>query len=227
MMDCDALGALRRSSLFSLLPQADLALLANGAVRVDLIENTILFHTGEEAGRIWVIVSGEVMLLSKAPAGLIRLGPGDTAGEEAALMHTCHTATARVTLPGTAFSLPAAALTSYLEANFQVAIAMISAMAGYLRAQVREITDLKIQSTAERLAGYLVSLAGDATGRTVVRLPCEKRHLADHLGMDPATLSRAFAKLRDKGVTANRSDKVVIGDVAALRSFGDCAALSA
>ena len=101
---------------------------------------------------------------------------------------------------------------------------MIAAMSGLLRDQVKEITELKMQSTAERLAGYLAALAGAETmGRKVVRLPCEKRLLADQLGMDPATLSRAFAKLREKGVEASRTDKVVIADVDALRRFGDCA----
>ncbi|MBX9634836.1 MAG: helix-turn-helix domain-containing protein, partial [Magnetospirillum sp.] len=98
---------------------------------------------------------------------------------------------------------------------------MIATMAGSLRGQIKEITELKLQSTTERLASYLATLAGDVTGHAVVRLPFEKRLLAERLGMEPATLSRAFAKLREVGVETGRGDRVEIADVAELRRMGE------
>jgi CRP/FNR family transcriptional activator FtrB len=225
-MGSEALVALRRSPLFAMVPPADLCELLGASETIGLDEDAIIHREGDAPDRFYLLLSGEAALIP-APCGIIRLGPGEIVGIEAVLTNCAHANTARAVTQVSAVAIDGEALRAYLEGHFDVTIAMISAMAAYLREQVREITELKMQSTAERLASYLVSLAGDATGRIVVRLPCEKRHLADHLGMDPATLSRAFAKLRDKGVTANRTDKVVITDVAILRSFGECAAIPA
>ena len=41
------------------------------------------------------------------------------------------------------------------------------------------------------------------------------------LGMEPATLSRAFAKLRELGVETGRGDRVEIADVDALRDLAE------
>lgn len=226
-MDSDTLGAMRRSLLFSAVPAGDFAILLDGHDTLALEDGEVVFAEGTPADFLFVVLSGDILLDPSAAAPQLRLSAGDTAGEEAVLTGTPHAVTARAAGPASVLALPAGTLMTYLESHFDVAIAMISAMAGHLREQVREITELKMQSTAERLASYLLALAGEATGRAVVRLPYEKRHLADHLGMDPATLSRAFAKLRDKGVVASRTDKVEIADVAKLRTYGDCAAFTA
>lgn len=224
-MTTDARGALRRSPLFAAFPAADVPeLLAHHRV-VELEDGAPLFTEGDTADTLFLVVDGEVALVSAA--GILRLGPGETVDEEAVLTAAPHGGTARAAGRTLLVALPAARLTAYLEAHFDVTIAMISAMAGSLRDKVREITELKMQSTAERLAGYLLTLAGESEGRAVVHLPFEKRLLADHLGMDPATLSRAFAKLRDLGVTAGRTDKVEIADMAVLRDYGDCTAFTA
>ena len=222
-MNSEAQGILRLCPLFSRLPQSGLDALAAASRLRDLAEGEAL--AGEGVSCVFVVVSGEVVI--KAGGTASRLGPGESLGEDVVLGRQPAMASAFASLPSRVLEVPGAAVIDYLEAHFDVAIQLISVLATQLREQVREITDLKMQSTAERLAGFLVGLAGEVTGRAVVRLPCEKRQLADHLGMDPATLSRAFAKLRDKGVSASRSDKVEISDVGRLRNYGDCATLQA
>ncbi|OAN51091.1 protein kinase [Paramagnetospirillum marisnigri] len=224
-MGSDAISALRKNQLFAPLPQAELAQLLDGHRVMSFAEGAELFSEGDRAEHLFLILSGQVTLVPSASTGAtaatIRLIEGDTAGEEAVLTGMPYCATARALSPTSVMAIPAATLMTHLERHFETAIGMISAMATHLRDRVREITELKMQSTAERLAGFLLTLAGPATGRAVVRLPYEKRHLADHLGMDPATLSRAFAKLRDSGVVASRTDKVEIADVTRLRSYGN------
>ncbi len=226
-MNSDTLCAMRRSLLFSAVPASDMAALLEGRSTQACQDGDAIFAEGNHADFLYFILSGEVVLETSGTSPQFRLLAGDTVGEEAVLTGTPHSATARAAGPVTLLAIPSGSLIAYLEAHFEVAIAMISGMAGDLREKVREITELKMQSTAERLASYLLTLAGDATGKAVVRLPYEKRHLADHLGMDPATLSRAFAKLRDKGVVASRTDKIEIADVATLRTYGDCASFTA
>lgn len=230
-MNSGAASALKKNPLFAALPLSEINTLLDGHDVLQFAEGSELFHEAETARQLFLILEGEVVLLPSAsaagsPLPMVQLAAGDTAGEEAVLTGMPYCATARAASPTTVIAIPAQTLMGYLEAHFDVAIAMISNMAAHLRDQVKEITELKMQSTAERLASFLLTLAGTATGHTVVRLPYEKRLLADHLGMDPATLSRAFAKLRDKGVVASRTDKVEIADVARLRSYGDGAAIT-
>lgn len=224
-MSSETLDALRAHPLFGALPAVELtAILDDPEVRV-FAEGETLFLQGEPAQRLFVIMQGMVELVierpGQAPEVLARLVEGETVGADALLPGGRHAATARVADPTLAAVISAAGLSTRLEANFDLALAMLAEMAGSLRGQIKEITELKLQSTTERLASYLAALAGDCDGRIVVRLPCEKRLLADRLGMEPATLSRAFAKLRELGVETGRGDRVEIADVDALRDLAE------
>lgn len=228
-MNSDAMGVLKKSRLFAPLPLAELTLLSQDHQVKEFAGGAELFHEGGRAEFLFLILTGEVIMVGSAPGprmGSIRLAQGDTAGEEAVLCQMPYLATARALSRTSVLAIPAGRLMGHLECHFESAIVMISAMATHLHDRVREITELKMQSTAERLAGFLLTLTGVANGRTVVRLPFDKRYLADHLGMDPATLSRAFAKLREKGVATDRTGKVIIEDVAWLRRYGSGAAIS-
>jgi CRP/FNR family transcriptional activator FtrB len=217
-----AIRLARGNALLSAIPGADLPQLLDGGPAVTLAPGEKLVAMGEAARHLWLILDGDIYLGAPGATG-IALGPGDTVGEEAAILDQPHAYDAQALSDSVLAAVDAGALRAYLESHFQVAIAMISSLSSLLRQRVKEITELKMQSTTERLAGFLLDLAGDAKGPIVVNLPFEKRHLAVHLGMDPATLSRAFAKLRDQGVEAGRSDKVTISDVGLLRRMGDFA----
>lgn len=224
-MSSEALDALHTHPLFGALPAADLAAILDEAETLVFAEGENLFCQGEEARRLFVIMQGMVELViqppGQGPAVLARLTEGETVGADALMPGGRHAATARVAEPTLAAVVSGDRLTQHLDGNFDLALTMLAEMAGSLRGQIKEITELKLQSTTERLASYLAVLAGDAEGRAVVRLPCEKRLLADRLGMEPATLSRAFAKLRDLGVETGRGDRVEIADVDALRALAE------
>jgi hypothetical protein len=83
----------------------------------------------------------------------------------------------------------------------------------------REICQLKLQSSAQRLAEFLLGLINDPA-ETPARfvLPFEKQFLAGKIGCSQENLSRAFATLRKLGVETQRG-VVVLKDVPALRRF--------
>jgi CRP-like cAMP-binding protein len=224
-MSSEALDALRTHPLFGALSAADLAAVVDDPETMVFAEGETLFRQDEDARRLFVILQGMVELViqppGQGPAVLARLAEGETVGADALMPGGRHAATARVAEPTLAVIVAGDRLMRRLDGNFDLTLAMLAEMAGSLRGQVKEITELKLQSTTERLASYLAALAGDAEGRTMVRLPCEKRLLADRLGMEPATLSRAFAKLRDLGVETGRGDRVDIADVDALRTLAE------
>lgn len=224
-MSSDALDALRAHPLFGALSPADLAAVQDDPATSVFAEGEVLFSQGDDARRLYVIMRGLVELMierpGRPPEVLARLADGETVGADALLPDGRHATTARVAEPTLVAVVAASRLMAHLDGHFDLALSMLAEMAGSLRGQIKEITELKLQSTTERLASYLVALAGPATGQTVVRLPFEKRLLADRLGMEPATLSRAFAKLREMGVETGRGDRVNIADVDALREMAE------
>jgi len=80
---------------------------------------------------------------------------------------------------------------------------------------------LKWHTTAQRLAGYLLSLIKEPSvdpARFV--LPYEKRLLAAKLGCTKESMSRLFDTLRPIGVTT-RDKSVVVRSVSALREYAE------
>lgn len=224
-MNSDALDALSIHPLFAAVPPDDLPGVVDTPETALFAEGETLFRQGDQARTLFLILRGMVELAIERPCHppevLARLGDGETVGADSILPGSFHAATARAVEPTLAVVVRAEKLTGFLDANFDYALRMIAEMAGSLRGQIKEITELKLQSTTERLASYLVELTGAATGHAVVRLPFEKRLLADRLGMEPATLSRAFAKLREWGVETGRGDRVEITDVAVLKRLAE------
>jgi CRP-like cAMP-binding protein len=87
-----------------------------------------------------------------------------------------------------------------------------------IREQTRELCSMKLRSSVQRLAGFLLGLVEDpemSPARFV--LPYEKRFLAAKIGCTQENLSRAFAVLRPLGVETQRG-VVVLSDVPSLRA---------
>ena len=223
----DAIATLRRHPVFASVPKAALPGLLDGVPIRDHLPGQCLFVQGEPASRLFVVVAGQVELTmcrpDHAPEVLAHLSADAAVGADALIRGSLHAATARAVGTCRTAVVVGAALTAYLDDHFDLTLAMIAEMAGSQHGQVRENTALKLQSTTERLASYLSGLAAGnrADGAIEVRLPCEKRLLAERLGMEPATLSRAFAKLREIGVESGRGDRVAIADLAELRRLGE------
>jgi CRP/FNR family transcriptional activator FtrB len=83
---------------------------------------------------------------------------------------------------------------------------------------VSQITRLKQNSTAQRLAGFLLGLTEASSSPAVVRT-YDKRLAAESLGMTAESLSRSLARLGELGVESRADNAVAIRDVAALRTF--------
>lgn len=77
--------------------------------------------------------------------------------------------------------------------------AIVAELAQCYRAVVKNTKDLKLRTSLERLANYLLRQQ-ERTGSLEFDLTMEKRRLASFLGMTPENLSRAFKGLEPYGV---------------------------
>ena len=98
------------------------------------------------------------------------------------------------------------------------AVSVLSATFAHLHGLVGQVEALKAQTGAQRVAEFLLELSPCAAGPCTVTLPYDKVLIAGRLGMKPESLSRAFAKLREHGVTV-RQNHAEIADVEALRDY--------
>jgi CRP/FNR family transcriptional activator FtrB len=78
--------------------------------------------------------------------------------------------------------------------------------------------DLKLRTSLERLANYLLRQQKRAGGQAAFDLDFEKRRLASVLGMTPENLSRAFKGLMPYGV-AVEGMRITIKDQRDLERF--------
>ena len=106
-----------------------------------------------------------------------------------------------------------------MEHEPSLAAALMRVEAQSFRALVRQVCDLKLRTTAQRLGCYLLSISKEkAANATAMRLPFDKRLLAARLGCRQENLSRAFAALRGFGVETHGA-RVILHDIAKLRDY--------
>lgn len=113
--------------------------------------------------------------------------------------------------------LPSQDVRSVFAADGAFARSIVTELARCYRGMVRNTKDLKLRTSLERLANYLLR-HDESSGSDGFDLKIEKRRLASFLGMTPENLSRAFKALERHGVQVSGS-RIVIGDPSGLARF--------
>lgn len=183
-----------------------------------------IFLQGEQASAIYIVAEGWVKLYRIAPSGAEAVvgvfTKGRSFGEAVAFRHDVYPVAAEAVTDCHLIRIEADAFLRLLRDNPEVAILMLSATYVHLQSLVMQVEALKAQTGAQRVAEFLLELAPCQVGGCDVVLPYDKVLIAGRLGMKPESLSRAFVRLRDEGVTI-RQNRAVIDDVIALRAFAD------
>jgi len=102
--------------------------------------------------------------------------------------------------------------------------AIVTELAQCYRTVIKNTKDLKLRSSLERLANYLLRQQKREGAINAFDLRMEKRRLASFLGMTPENLSRAFKGLQPYGVTV-AGNRITISDKADLERLAKPSAL--
>ena len=186
-------------------------------------EGSILCREGDATDELFVILDGQVAVLAQAANGTSAvvevLDAGATIGLSAALANLPRLMTARVVRASRILAINARGLQALVAQEPQLVTTLLRAEAEGFKALVQQVCDLKLRTTAQRLAVYLLSLSPEKAGNTTaLRLPFDKRLLAARLGCRQENLSRAFAALRNLGVETHGA-RVILHDIARLRDY--------
>ncbi|MDA8230531.1 MAG: cyclic nucleotide-binding domain-containing protein [Magnetospirillum sp.] len=222
MFDTDIPPELRATPLFSGLADKDLRELLDGAVIIACPRDHGLYAAGDPVETFYVVLDGHVELSTEREGrrSVVEVArKGTVLGDAALFGGRRFLMSARVIAGARLLSIPAAPFLDKLETRFDIILHMLSAMSVRLRMQVRQIAELKLKTTAQRLGSFILSLTQASSGAAVIRFPYDKKLVAEELGMKPESLSRALARLAAVEVRSLPDNAVSIADVGRLRRF--------
>jgi CRP-like cAMP-binding protein len=217
------LEALRSLPLLADLPAKDLAALDHSADLVRFGPDETLFEAGNQLSELNYLLIGQIGATGPQSADdntlVDILLPVRPLCLPAVLLGLPAPVGAYTLTAGRLITLPAYRLQEMIRSNPGLARSFLDGALQEAHEQAQDIRSLKLQSSPQRLAAYLLGLIKDpneSPARFV--LPFEKRRLAAKIGCKEENLSRAFAALRKMGVVTQRST-VIARDVPALRAF--------
>ncbi len=198
--------------------------------QLDRISQVVNAHQGELLCRqgampnlLYIVLAGLVALSSTAPDGSTAVIEVLSAGRDFVLASVMAALpcmqSAYAVQPARLLTIEARPFRSIVEHEPVLAACLLRSLSRECRDLVRQIRDLKVRTTARRLACYLLALVPDPSiGEAELRLPFEKGLLAARLGCRQENLSRAFAALRRLGVET-RGASVTLHDIPRLTAY--------
>lgn len=181
---------------------------------------TLLYHQGYAANAVHVVVEGWVKVFRMGASGaetIIRVaGAGDVLGDEDLLAQQGYQTCAEAISVVRVVVLRGDALLSLMRKDPAVSLRVVASLSAQLRQLAAHVEELKLFDARERTAYFLLGLSRVRSGAYTVALPFEKTVIAAWLGMKPASLSRALARLRPYGVTVDR-ETILVADARRLQ----------
>ncbi|MCB1341970.1 MAG: cyclic nucleotide-binding domain-containing protein [Pseudooceanicola sp.] len=183
-----------------------------------------IFGAGEPARAIHVVLDGWAKLFTLTAGGTEAVVGVFTReqsfGDAAALREDVYPVSAEAVTRCELMAIPASHVVEIMRRQPEVCLAVLSSTLFHLRALVGQVESLKARNGSQRVAQFLLSLTSGQTERCEVELPHDKSLIAGRLGMNPESLSRAFARLKVRGVEV-LGNTVQIRDVADLARFSE------
>ena len=192
---------LKKHVLFQGCTDAFLNDLAEKAVLQRLSKGQVLFLQHDEVKRFFLVLKGWVKLyretLDGAQAIVDVVPSGQMFGEAPLFLDHTSSFGAEATDVGEVISLPLQPLEAELKKNPAFALEVLKHMAQRQQNQERELEHRDLQTAPQRIGCFILRLAKqDAEGSVTLHLPYDKNLVAQRLGMQPETFSRALSKLK-------------------------------
>ena len=212
---------IRSLNVFSQMADSHFDRLTCGAYVQNFPPMIDLIAEGDQSDFLHILLSGSVELYSSwngRETTMSTVWPVSTFILAATIKDAPYLMSARTLEKSRVVLLPSSDVRETFDADPDFARAIVTELAQCYRSVVRNTKDLKLRSSVERLANYLLRQQKRANGAAVFTLHTEKRRLASSLGMTPENMSRAFKNLRAYGVQVD-GNRVTITDQSDLEQF--------
>lgn len=213
--------AIRQLHLFETMAEDNFTTLMRGAFVQTFPPHVELITEGEPSDFLHVVLSGSVDLFAawnERNTSMATVRPVSTFILAATINGAPYLMSARTLEKSRIALIPSQEVRAIFDLDSGFARAIVTDLAQCYRSVIKAQKDLKLRTSTERVANYLLRAQAQASGRDDFDLDFEKRRLASVLGMTPEHLSRAFKGLQSHGVTAQGS-RIQITDRTKLERF--------
>lgn len=212
---------IRQLRLFEKLSDTHFSALMRGAYVQNFPPQIELITEGEPSDFLHFVLSGAVDLFSSwngRETSMATVRPLSTFILAATIRNAPYLMSARTLEKSRIVLIPSQDVRAIFDANGDFARAIVAELAQCYRSVIKAQKDLKLRTSLERLANYLLRQQKQAGGGPVFELDFEKRRLASVLGMTPENLSRALKGLQHYGVAVD-GIRITISDQTDLERF--------
>lgn len=214
--------------LFAGVAPEGLARIVRGCVRRMVEPSEHIYRQGETPGAFYVIRAGHVRLAVASPDGDEKVIDILSAGQHLGLAELFgarrHTSFAEAVTTVSLIEIDADSLFRAIGAHPDLALRILSAVAGQYAALQQDVIDSSFRSGTDRLVDYLLRLAGRNLRpgyEASIELPVSKRLIAARLGVTAEHLSRLLRELSESGLIRVFGRQITLRPALASRLPGD------
>jgi CRP/FNR family transcriptional regulator, transcriptional activator FtrB len=220
-MPDSAFQEIRDLALFSQMADENFAALMRGAYVQNFPAQIELITEGDPSDFLHVVLSGSVDLFSSwngRETSLATVRPISTFILAATIKDAPYLMSARTLEKSRIALIPSQDVRAIFDIDGNFARAIVTELAQCYRSVIKAQKDLKLRTSLERLANYLLRQQRRADGAAAFDLDFEKRRLASVLGMTAENLSRAFKGLQPYGLEVDGT-RITITNLAEFERF--------
>lgn len=182
-----------------------------------------IYAEGDEADACFIVQEGRVRLVKRirtTERSLTVLRPGDLFGEDALLKKAVRSASAVTLTDVTVLALDRKTFGVMLSGNAEVASRLVEQLVQRLRDAEEQLENAMLRDHPSRVVNTLLRLASQTersqNGWVLAVSPLE---LSSRVGLDVDAVKRAVQQLRDGGYLRIVDEKIILGDLEALRQL--------
>ncbi|WP_028606080.1 Crp/Fnr family transcriptional regulator [Ottowia thiooxydans] len=213
--------------LFSDMPEAELARLAEGCKLRRMERGKIIFHAGEPCEEFHVVVLGQIKLFVISPSGVEKVielcGPGRSFAEAIMFLQMPYIVTAQALSDTLLLSIDKDVIVREIQNDWRFSLRVMAGLSRRLHGLIKDVEAYSLHSGVQRVIGYLLSdlrvaSDGDASSATV-SLPVAKAAIASRLSLTPEYFSRVLHELESAGLIQVDKRDIHIVDTEKLANY--------
>lgn len=197
-------GAIERLPILRNLSASRREHLLQNAIQHSVAPGTVLFEQGQIPNFQLVVICGSAHLFGRSSDGrevlIEAVRAPDLIIPAAVVTGAPYLMQARVPEPSRFLLIQASTFREAVASDPVLAQAVIADLARQFRRMVRQIKNLKLRPSIQRVGSYILALSARQDSTDRVQLPYEKNLIASELGITRESFSRALSSLEKRSI---------------------------